>query len=114
MDTYTAISTNDLLVEMWCHVIIPSFFNFVFTLFSLFLPFPFSVACLFAFGSQQYLDALVAPITRAIYDQELDIQAFAGDVSLVSIATTAYWVTNGNSQLPKVCFFIIFFCGELN
>lgn len=48
------------------------------------------------------MDTLVAPIVRAIYDQTLQLQGFAGEVSMVSIATPPFWAADGNSQLPKV------------
>ena len=53
-------------------------------------------------NSQEYMDDLVAPIVRAIYDQPMNLTSFAGEVSLLAIFTPAKWVANGNSQIPKV------------
>ena len=50
----------------------------------------------------EYMDTLVAPIVRAIYDQTLDLHSFGGQVSLLAIFTEPLSAAEGNSQLPKV------------
>jgi len=55
-------------------------------------------------ATQEYIDVLVAPIVRAIYDQPMNLTTFAGEVSLLAIFTPALWAANGNSQLPKSLF----------
>lgn len=52
-------------------------------------------------ATQEYMDTLVAPIVRAIYDQPLNLTSFAGEVSLLAIFTPPLWSATGNSQLPK-------------
>lgn len=84
---------------MWCYV--NEFYYFVKLLKFLFI---------FYFFRQEYLDTLIAPIVRGIYDQPLNVTSFAGEVSMLGVLAPPISAAQGNSQLPKVRkFFVQYF-----
>eukprot|EP01135_Chromosphaera_perkinsii_P011237 Nk52_evm18s2367 gene=Nk52_evmTU18s2367 len=51
--------------------------------------------------SEYFIDNLIVPVLRAIYDQELEMSSFAGLTSLTPMATPAVYIENGNKRLAE-------------
>lgn len=55
-------------------------------------------------ASEKYKRILISPYTRAVYDQALNLQSFAGDVVFVNMLVPTHMAKYGNSQIPKEMF----------
>eukprot|EP01135_Chromosphaera_perkinsii_P006892 Nk52_evm47s621 gene=Nk52_evmTU47s621 len=51
--------------------------------------------------SQEFIDNLIVPVLRNIYDQELEMSTFAGLTSITPMTNDAVFIENGNKRLAE-------------